>query len=886
MASPTTIASGSNGQSLPQSTINVASTSGFASSGSLYVQTSAGYQLVTYTGITGTSFTGCAGGTGTMSTGGNVGPAAVIGSPFSKLLQFDLLTNLRGFFTAISATEPSNPKGICFSQSLRQLIVSVSPWNHATPDTTQKLLSVGLDGTVATFTPSASPAFGMHRNVESKPAAVPQSGPPISTAGFTAGDIFVPGGQFLTSVATTIASGSNGQSLPQSTINVASTTGFASSGNVFVQTSVGWQRVTYTGTTSTSFTGCSGGTGTMSTGNGVHNCSTNSIYRITGNPAAFSSGYPIPWADQIASGGSQGLWGGLTFDTNGSFGGQLIAVSYEGDVFIFNSSGAPQYASSSSGAWIRLPSILGGGVFSHVEGCAVAPSTFGPYAGWLLIGVENDIGGDSDPYSGQIYAIQPTFSGTPIVIALANIGFGSEALQFAPAKGGMYFQTAIDFWSEARNRIWSVSAGQFLAYAGRLFAVNEMSGELWAIWWDSSASLYRQSYAGRVPGSWSSGGWNLQGTETEGACFAEWPPTAPDFGSSPSWNVPGNTNFLTSQGPAACVAPTAGSGNNWGNTSWKLWIAALCGSTQGGYTSGRIYFQNSVTPNLAWPQNWTDTNANTFFTPGSAAPAVASQDTASFVYIFAVDTSGALWWANLANLGLGWSTVPGTGTCASGTGPSVALVNGRLILCQLLAAPDNQIALYEFGLIGRAGPNYGLGAVSGWGWTSLGTVPNSSQMTTRTPTVVQFQGDLWVICTAGGSNPGGFTTDSIVAISRTPTGAWGAWGNIPGGGLSSVPVGAGIPPDEIGFLSANLPRPGNAQLALAVRGQSSSNCYLTVASPTGSWNPNGWPQISGGSIQGPPAVAVIPVNNSSIGTGVYVFAKGNSGVANVYLVHS
>ena len=76
----TTISSASNGAPLPQSTINVASTAGFASTGSscptgacgLLVTTSNGTQVVKYTGTTGTSFTGCSGGTGTMSTGGSV----------------------------------------------------------------------------------------------------------------------------------------------------------------------------------------------------------------------------------------------------------------------------------------------------------------------------------------------------------------------------------------------------------------------------------------------------------------------------------------------------------------------------------------------------------------------------------------------------------------------------------------------------------------------------------------------------------------------------------------------------------------------------------------------------------------------------------------------
>lgn len=74
---------------------------------------------------------------------------------------------------------------------------------------------------------------------------------------------------------TTIAAGSNGQTLPQSTINVASTTNFPTSGQILVSTTAGQQRVTYTGTTATTFTGCTGGTGTMSTGNQVRNVTPN-----------------------------------------------------------------------------------------------------------------------------------------------------------------------------------------------------------------------------------------------------------------------------------------------------------------------------------------------------------------------------------------------------------------------------------------------------------------------------------------------------------------------------------------------------------------------------------------------------------------------------------
>lgn len=68
----TIIAAGSNGVSLPAGTINVISTATFPASGTIYVYTNQGTQTVTYTGVTSTSFTGCSGGIGTMSTGNNV----------------------------------------------------------------------------------------------------------------------------------------------------------------------------------------------------------------------------------------------------------------------------------------------------------------------------------------------------------------------------------------------------------------------------------------------------------------------------------------------------------------------------------------------------------------------------------------------------------------------------------------------------------------------------------------------------------------------------------------------------------------------------------------------------------------------------------------------
>jgi len=143
----TTVTAASNLATLPQGTINVVSTAAFTTSGTLLVLSSTGVQTITYTGTTGTSFTGCVGGTGTIITGSIVGQ---------------------------------------------------------------------------------------------------------------------------TNNSTTIAAPSNGQILPQGTINVVSTTGFPQAGTLRIYTTTstgGIQNVSYTGTTATSFTGCTGGTGTLNTGN-------------------------------------------------------------------------------------------------------------------------------------------------------------------------------------------------------------------------------------------------------------------------------------------------------------------------------------------------------------------------------------------------------------------------------------------------------------------------------------------------------------------------------------------------------------------------------------------------------------------------------------------
>lgn len=81
-----------------------------------------------------------------------------------------------------------------------------------------------------------------------------------------------------TEFSTTIDVGSDGNTLPQSNIFVVDTTGFPVPGTIYVQTDSGIQPVSYISTSGgNEFTGCTGGTGTIHTGNTVNNFSSSNI---------------------------------------------------------------------------------------------------------------------------------------------------------------------------------------------------------------------------------------------------------------------------------------------------------------------------------------------------------------------------------------------------------------------------------------------------------------------------------------------------------------------------------------------------------------------------------------------------------------------------------
>lgn len=300
----TTIAAGSNGLSLPQGTINVASTTGFAASGTIFVTTSTGNQIVAYTGTTGTSFTGCSGGGGTMSTGGAVYAATSVSYTGITPISFTGVSGGTGTilvntpigggpfnqtvtYTGVTATTFTGALGGVGTMFTGHAVGNTGFFNTFPTagsvyiNTTTGAQLVNYTGVSATSLTGCTGGSGNTSNGGSVFTAFSPASAYTSIAAGSNGAILPQStiNVASTSVAsTTIAAGSNGQSLPQSIINVASTTGFPATGVLWVTTSGGQQVVTYTGLTTTSFTGCSGGSGTMSTGGSVSTGFPNSGY--------------------------------------------------------------------------------------------------------------------------------------------------------------------------------------------------------------------------------------------------------------------------------------------------------------------------------------------------------------------------------------------------------------------------------------------------------------------------------------------------------------------------------------------------------------------------------------------------------------------------------
>jgi hypothetical protein len=233
----TTIAAASNGQTLPQGTIFVGSTSGFPSAGTIVVQTATRFETVTYAGTTATSFVGCQGGTSPMATGNVV------------------KWSIGRFSTMATGSSFSQPPGGAVS-------------NDTTANGFPTTGSMAVLGSAATGTAATnSAAWNNYSSSVSAGKAQLFAANCIEDANISADG----SATMAIGVATNLAGNTTTtgvQALPTGTINVAagSTAGFGSTGIALITTSSGVQIVKFTGTGATTLTGCTGGAGNTSNG--------------------------------------------------------------------------------------------------------------------------------------------------------------------------------------------------------------------------------------------------------------------------------------------------------------------------------------------------------------------------------------------------------------------------------------------------------------------------------------------------------------------------------------------------------------------------------------------------------------------------------------------
>lgn len=133
-ATTTMISILSNGQTLPQATINVTSTAGFLTTGTLLI---AG-ETITYTSITPTSFTGCVGGTSTLFTGETVADALIPTVLTTGIIYTDCTINI----DVQNLMTRGHADG--FTEYLKTLVPKPAPFFIAEQD--QRIITVGFKG--------------------------------------------------------------------------------------------------------------------------------------------------------------------------------------------------------------------------------------------------------------------------------------------------------------------------------------------------------------------------------------------------------------------------------------------------------------------------------------------------------------------------------------------------------------------------------------------------------------------------------------------------------------------------------------------------------------------------------------------------------------------
>jgi hypothetical protein len=244
---------------LPQATIPVTSVSDFPAAGTFGL----GTQVISYTGLdtsnpNAPAFTGCTGGTGTIAGKTRISRIAFVASNsgFSATGGVVLLNGTTyATFTGVTGSDKlygvsSAGGGIIASGATAAAVLSIKFTGQA-DDLPAGPASAAILTSQGTFCYEKALVDQATQTLQGWLAGITNH----TGTGGNAGNTLV-GGTRLSVAAT----------LPQATITVDSTAGFPSSGTARVSSTVTFA---YTGKTATTFTGCTGGTGTFAIGSPV-----------------------------------------------------------------------------------------------------------------------------------------------------------------------------------------------------------------------------------------------------------------------------------------------------------------------------------------------------------------------------------------------------------------------------------------------------------------------------------------------------------------------------------------------------------------------------------------------------------------------------------------
>lgn len=269
IVSPTTMVT--TAAALPQSTIQVSNTSGFAPAGTIEI---ANGDPISYTGLTSNSFTGCTGGSGNINVGDIVLQVqTVVDAPPSTIVNVDT-TGFPVSGTLLGGPQPINYTGITPTSFTG---CTTPPTTFANLTNNTLFLSVQLPQTVINVASTVGFSTAGSFTIPFSSSVVNYTGiTPTSFTGCTTSSLATLGpDQAVIEVLT----------LPLSVIDVTSTNGFTPTGALFIP-AIG-ATINYTGITPTEFTGCTTtSTATLTPGLAINQVVTSGLLNLApfGNP--------------------------------------------------------------------------------------------------------------------------------------------------------------------------------------------------------------------------------------------------------------------------------------------------------------------------------------------------------------------------------------------------------------------------------------------------------------------------------------------------------------------------------------------------------------------------------------------------------------------------